>query len=74
MTNDQIKELALALAYADKAEDVVKILRDKGYWDDESAWCPYGGDSNSNNFSVVGNQQGAAARALVEKLTNAVDA
>ena len=39
---------------------------------DSANWKPYGG--NENNYAVVENQQAAAVPALVEKITNSVDA
>lgn len=69
MTN---KELAIALATCEKEKDVIKILKDEGYWDNETCWKPYGGQLN--NFSTVGNQQSAADAALVEKVVNSIDA
>ena len=38
----------------------------------KECWRAFGG--NENNFSIIGNQQGAPEAALVEKLINSVDA
>ena len=67
MTNDEIKELALSLAYANKEADVVKILDKAGLWDNEAAWEEFCDES------TVGNQSGPA-NALMEKIFNSVDA
>ncbi len=72
MTNDEMKGFALSLAKADKEKEVVKILKESGYWNDDSAWREYG--DNSMNFSIIANQSGFADHALVEKLINSVDA
>lgn len=66
------KELAIALAKAEKEEDVIRILKDNGFWDDNKYWRPYG--DNDNNYGTIGNQQSASDAALVEKLVNSVDA
>ena len=60
------------LLEADREETVVGILQDAGYWNNPSAWRPYG--DIENNYGTIGNQQGEAIAALVEKIVNAVDA
>lgn len=72
MSNNEIKELALSLAKADTEKEVVELLKQAKYWDDDTAWREYGG--SSNNYPIIGNQQSSADNALVEKLVNAVDA
>lgn len=72
MKNDDIKQLALKLVGADTEEDVIKILKEKEYWDNESFWHEYG--DNPQNYSIIGNQQSSPDNALVEKLVNSVDA
>ena len=67
MTNDEIKELALSLAYANKEADVVKILEKAGLWNNKAAWEEFCDESK------VGNQS-SPANALMEKITNSVDA
>ena len=64
--------LCLNLATAETRSEVIKHLQDAGYWDDESCWRDYG--DNENNWSKVGNQQATLDAALVEKLTNSIDA
>ena len=66
------KELCLKLASSDKEEEVIKLLKEAGYWDNSDCWKFYGG--RENNFSTIGNQQSKADQALVEKLINSVDA
>lgn len=66
------KELCLSLARADSEEEVIKILKDVGYWDNPNVWRCYGGIEN--NFATIGNQQSKPDAALVEKIINSVDA
>lgn len=72
MRDDDIKKLALALAGADSEKEVIKILTEAGFWDDDAVWRVYGDDPM--NYSTIGNQQSSADSALVEKLINSVDA
>lgn len=67
-----IRDFAISLGKAETEEQVIDLLKKLGYWDDPTAWKDYGG--NENNFSAVGNQQNLPEAALVEKLTNSVDA
>ena len=66
------KELCISLAKADREEEVIKILKRAGYWDDPNVWRYYG--NNENNFAIIGNQQSKPDAALVEKIVNSVDA
>jgi len=66
------QDLCLDLLRSDSEQDVVGLLKAAGYWDNETAWLPYG--DNENNFSTIGNQQASPDAALVEKLINSVDA
>ena len=70
--NSKVKRLCLQLAYSDSEEEVIKHLKDAGYWDDFSVWRDYG--DLENNYSIIGNQQSSADTALVEKIVNSVDA
>ena len=65
------KELLSRLLAADTEHEVVKILKDVGYWDDPKVWRFYG--DKPRNWATVGNQQSMPDHALVEKLTNAID-
>ena len=53
-------------------EAVDSILRTNSIFHDPQNWRPYG--DNESNFSVVENQQANPVAALVEKLTNSIDA
>ena len=66
------KTLCDRLLYAEDEETIVRTLKDAGYWDDETAWRPYG--DLHNNYGTIGNQQSEAVAALVEKIVNAIDA
>jgi hypothetical protein len=37
MTNEETKSLCMSLMLADTEEDVIQILKDFGYWDDEKS-------------------------------------
>lgn len=67
-----LKNLCLSLAYSEKEEEAITILKEVGYWDNEEYWRYYG--DNENNFSIIGNQQGYPDAAFVEKIINSVDA
>lgn len=66
------KEIALKLANCESESEVVDVLKNEGYWDDERYWRPFG--DNENNYSTIGNQQSDSAAALVEKIVNSIDA
>lgn len=72
MKNDEIEKLTLSLAEADSEKEVLTILKEYSFWDDDSAWREYG--DNPINYSTIGNQQSSPDNALVEKLVNSVDA
>lgn len=57
---------------ASREEEVDDIIEDHPHVFRESNWHPYGG--NESNFGVVENQQAAPVPALVEKITNSIDA
>ena len=65
-------DLAIALAKSETEEAVIQILKDCGYWDEYSLWSPLG--DNSNNYSIIGNQQSSPDSAFVEKMINSIDA
>jgi hypothetical protein len=67
-----IKDLFYSLYQADSEEEVEKIINTHPILSNPDNWKPYGGDIN--NFSTFQNQQSEAVPALVEKLTNAIDA
>jgi hypothetical protein len=66
------KELFIQLLNVDTEEEVLRILRESGYWETDYIWRPVG--DNSNNRAIIGNQQEDAVSALAEKITNSVDA
>lgn len=66
------KQLCLKLAHCESEADVIKLLRNAGYWEDISCWHYYG--DNENNFATIGNQQSNPDAAIVEKIVNSVDA
>ena len=65
------KKLCLELIKAEKEEDVIKILKEYKYWNDDSVWRDFG--DNENNFSTIGGQQDKADYAVVEKIINSID-
>ena len=72
MPTTELRELCLALIRADFESEVIELLREAGYWDNEVVWRHYG--DNENNWGTIGNQQSRPEAALVEKLVNSVDA
>ncbi len=72
MKDAQAKALCLALMKADSEKEVIDLLNGVGLWDDKKLWRFYG--DYENNYNTIGNQQGRADAALVEKVVNAVDA
>jgi hypothetical protein len=72
MNDQETRELCLALLRADTEADVIKTLKDAGYWDDPKAWRLYG--DRDGNYATIGNQQSRPEAALVEKIVNCVDA
>lgn len=72
MTNDDVKEMCLALLQADSEMEVTRILSQKGFWEKAEFWRYYG--DKEDNFSTTGNQQSRPEAALVEKVVNSVDA
>ncbi|MFC5547238.1 flagellar protein FliT [Massilia aerilata] len=63
--------MCLQLLKADSEAQVIAILERNHLWHDAKAWTDYG--NNDNNWSIIGNQQGQAEAALVEKIVNAHD-
>ncbi len=66
------RELCWKLLLSDSEDEVERILKDAGYWNKPSVWRPYG--DLDNNYGTIGNQQGEAVAALVEKIVNSIDA
>ena len=62
-----------ALYFATTEEEVDKVIAADDYTFGNAAnWCPLG--NNESNFGVIENQQSSPIAALVEKLTNSIDA
>ena len=72
MNTEEIKNLCSDLMEADTEKDVVGILEIAGYWDNPKVWRNYG--DTEDNISTIGGQQSRAEYALVEKITNSIDA
>ena len=72
MDNEDKKNLALRLLYADTEDEVVEILSQAGFWNDPRVWRYYG--DREGNYATIGNQQSRPEAALAEKVINAVDA
>jgi hypothetical protein len=68
----QDKQLLTELLAAETEESALEILTQKGLLSDEKRWRFLG--DMPNNQSIVHNQQTTAPAALVEKVTNAIDA
>lgn len=66
------QKLCLALVKSETRAEIIKHLKNAGYWDDPTCWRDYGDEEA--NWSSVGNQQASPDAALVEKLTNSIDA
>ena len=66
------RTLCLNLMRADTEAEVVSLLQEAGFWDDEAAWRYLG--ETENNYSSIGNQQSKPVPALIEKLINGIDA
>ena len=71
LNNGELREFFMELLHADDEDDVIAILKDRGYWDRPEVWREYG--DRSGNFSTIGNQQSRPEAALVEKIINSVD-
>ncbi len=69
MTN---QELFKKLFECKNEDDIDSVILKYSQFFQNGNWYPYGG--NENNFGVIENQQSSPVAALVEKLTNAIDA
>ena len=67
-----MRDLFLRLLAAGTEDDVQAILDGEGLASDETKWTPYG--DNEAFYGVVENQQAHPVPALVEKITNGIDA
>lgn len=67
------RSLFETLLHAEHEGHVVDTLDAAGFpLSDDTVWVPLG--ENEGNFSVVGNQQGDASAAFIEKVVNSIDA
>jgi len=66
------KQLFRELYFAPTEEDVDKIIQKYPEIFNQGNWDPYG--NNENFFGVIENQQASPIPALVEKVTNSIDA
>ena len=64
------RTLLLKLLRAQTAEELERVVKEEGL--DAESWLPYGG--RTNNVGTVDGQMFAAENALVEKITNSIDA
>ena len=70
--NQRLRELFTSLLGAGTEDEVQSILASEGLADDPTKWTPYG--DNESFYGVVENQQAHPVSALVEKITNGIDA
>lgn len=68
----RVERLFWDLYKASIEEDVDKVLERYGLGANPTCWRPYG--QNESNFGVVENQQSSPIPALIEKITNGIDA
>ena len=66
------RELFLALYRASTESEVASVLEEHPAIFADANWYPLGG--NPSNYGVIENQQSSSIAALIEKLTNSIDA
>ena len=67
-----MKQLFKELYFAQTEEEVDKVINKHPDIFQQENWYPLGG--NENNFGVIENQQSNPIAALIEKITNSIDA
>ena len=67
-----VRQLFNKLYFAQTENDVDEILSTHPHISKPENWYPLGG--NDNNFGVIENQQSTPIAALIEKITNSIDA
>ena len=67
-----MRKLFEDLYFAPTEDDVEKVISNRPEIFRLGNWCPLGG--NENNFGVIENQQSNPIAALIEKITNSIDA
>ena len=72
MKPTELQNLFHVLFSASKEEEIEKIIdKNPGIFKQEN-WIPLG--QNNSNFGVIENQQSNSIAALIEKITNSIDA
>ncbi len=69
---DVLEKILLGLLNAETEEEINKIIRREKILENNNNWKSYG--NLENNWGSAGNQQDEACAALVEKVTNSIDA
>ena len=72
MDNTELKELFLKLYFAPTEQGVEEVLNSNPILFQQENWFPLG--NNPSNFGVIENQQSNPIAALIEKVTNSIDA
>lgn len=72
MPNISTEDLFKLLYFSPTEEDVEKVIQNYSEFFKDENWFPLGG--NENMFGIVRNQQSSPIAALVEKVTNSIDA
>ena len=71
MSTEEKRRLFFQLYQAQAEAEVDKVMYNYANGNDY-VWCPLG--DNKNNFGVIENQQSSPIAALIEKITNSIDA
>lgn len=73
---EKIENLFWQVFNCNGENDLHKIVTGNEYFKNSDNWYPYGGKSKDDrsNFSIFENQQAHSGAALVEKITNSIDA
>lgn len=72
MTESELKQLFERIYYSQNETELEKIINEHKEIFDPQNWFPYG--DNESYFGVIENQQASPVPALVEKITNSIDA
>lgn len=72
----EMEKLFWSIFNANDEDELREIVQNDPLLSDENNWYPYGGSDpeDTGNFSTFENQQPEAVPALVEKITNSIDA
>ncbi len=76
MNSVEMKELFWQVFECSGECNLHKLITSNGYFKDSNNWYPYGGKNKNDrsNFGTFENQQSHSGAALVEKITNSIDA